>query len=777
MRRVRTVCGLGIAGLLLGGLTLTPGGTAKAAAPAADLLDAASATLSDVAELPIGVHYPLDASVGPTLAAWRQTPSGAAQLRRHSGSTPAVGTKRMWPALDQVKGVVYTKRYTLRGVGKNIEVWVATGPGPDGVMGTDFPKGDCRYEVSGSTTITDAEIAALMNQYDNNILPKESKAFSVAPPRDGSKKTENDDTKGLDFSGDGNKTVTLVDNVRDPNFYDFPKNQTYVAGFFSAQFNDLTDRNVMTIDAYDWTHRTGVDPRDDQNPDICKSRPSRPRLYEGIFAHEYQHLLQHYVDPAEVNFINEGLSDYAISLTGYASTTHTVFQKKNESHIICFNGFGIVRTKYNPNPQPCGGPENSLTLWGDEGDGGEILADYGEAWSFLLFLKDRYGPKILESIHRDGQYQGLTGVQVALDKYGKHAKVADVLHDFQLMTLLDKLVSQGKVSGISRARVSTPSLNSSINLLNPAAYIKPGAAPNGADFVPLRTTGAGFLPGKALSEFGFAGAHGLPAIPLAWTEVPKTPLLPPLILPSVPNAPPPDPIVLPDLGPLPIDHPALFSGNSSNTDASAVFRVTVPSNAPRLTYTSSWSMEDGFDWGYTVISTDDGKTYRTLGNANTKPTRDPAPDGQALTGSSPIATPQTFDLAPYAGQSVILGFRYVSDPLVNAGGWYIDDVKVGDTVISDGSSIAPFKSFTEMHPVVVHNWSVALVGLDEAHHRAHVARFNGRFDLTLTKSQIKEFAGYPTLVAVISYDDPTETVQTYAPYTLTVDGVGQAGGH
>ena len=41
----------------------------------------------------------------------------------------------------------------------------------------------------------------------------------------------------------------------------------------------------------------------------------------GVFAHEYQHLLQSYADSAEVNFVNEGLSDFAISLTGYANTT------------------------------------------------------------------------------------------------------------------------------------------------------------------------------------------------------------------------------------------------------------------------------------------------------------------------------------------------------------------------------------------------------------------------------------------------------------------------
>ena len=50
-----------------------------------------------------------------------------------------------------------------------------------------------------------------------------------------------------------------------------------------------------------------------------------------------------------------------------------------------------MQTAFNPNPRDCGGPENSLTLWGDEGNGNEILADYGNAWSFMLFLYDRYG--------------------------------------------------------------------------------------------------------------------------------------------------------------------------------------------------------------------------------------------------------------------------------------------------------------------------------------------------------------------------------------------------
>ena len=194
-----------------------------------------------------------------------------------------------------------------------------------------------------------------------------------------------------DYSGAGDKIVTLVDNVRDDNFYDFPAAPTYIAGFFWSALNEYLDRNVMTIDAFDWLHRTGAAPADAPTADLCTSRPARPYLYEGVFAHEYQHLLQYYTDPNEVNFVNEGLSDFAETVTGYANSNATVFQAGPQSHLYCFNGFGTVTTPYNTNPRDCGGPENSLTLWGDEGSGNEILADYGNAWSFMLYLYDHYG--------------------------------------------------------------------------------------------------------------------------------------------------------------------------------------------------------------------------------------------------------------------------------------------------------------------------------------------------------------------------------------------------
>ena len=191
----------------------------------------------------------------------------------------------------------------------------------------------------------------------------------------------------------------LIDNVRDDNLYDLNNTQgfSYIAGFFSSGLNGFFNRNVMTIDAFDWLHRTGQNPPNEPVPgNNCTSAPARPSLYEGVFAHEYQHLLLSYVDPAEATWINEGTSDMAIALTGYGDPAAPITDLHFDSHIQCFPGYNSVQTDANPNPRP-GGPENSLNVWGDQNfdHEQEILCDYGAAYSFLLWLADTYGDGVI----------------------------------------------------------------------------------------------------------------------------------------------------------------------------------------------------------------------------------------------------------------------------------------------------------------------------------------------------------------------------------------------
>jgi len=295
--------------------------------------------------------------------------------------------------------------------------------------------------------------------------------------------------------------------------------------------------------------------------------------------------------------------------------------------------------------------------------------------------------------------------------------------------------------------VTTPSLRSTVNLANPDSYDDPGAAPNGADYVPLQRANGRLLRGRQLDRLSFRGARTLPALPLEWTLVNNDPDRP--------------------------GNSVLWSGNESNTDASAVTEVTVPAADPTLTFLAKYGAEEGYDYGYVQVSTDGGATYTSIEGDKTGP----APLGPGLHGTTAGFEPHSFDLSAYAGQTVLVSFRYVSDGSVNEGGLLIDDVSVGGTVISDGSSLEPFNSPSEVHQTEVHNWNLRLVGINEGRKPVVLqVQYDGQDRLRLRERQLRQFRKYDKVVAIVAYDEPTELVQQYAPYTLEVNGVLQPGG-
>ena len=172
-----------------------------------------------------------------------------------------------------------------------------------------------------------------------------------------------------------------------------------------------------------------------------------------------------------------------------------------------------------------------------------------------------------------------------------------------------------------------------------------------------------------------------------------------------------------------------------------------------------------------MISTDGGASYTPLANANTVD----GPLGPALNGVATAFATQTFDLTAYAGKTVLLAFRYVSDGGVNEGGWFVDNVKVGDTLVSDGTDVDVFKSATQVYATPIYAFNVRLVGINRAKHTVLV-QTHAKRSFTLTKSQVKALRKYPRVVAVVSYDEPTEQYQPQAQYTLTANKVVQPGG-
>ena len=78
----------------------------------------------------------------------------------------------------------------------------------------------------------------------------------------------------------------LIDNVRDENFYDTNNANGYSRtsrGSTRRFYDDLTNRLVMSIDSFDWIHRTGANPPNEPVAGIlCLNATARPFLYEGV---------------------------------------------------------------------------------------------------------------------------------------------------------------------------------------------------------------------------------------------------------------------------------------------------------------------------------------------------------------------------------------------------------------------------------------------------------------------------------------------------------------
>lgn len=723
---------------------------------------------------------------GHLVMAKKRTMAQRRSFAAASDGDPQVGDVRTWLAEDDTDDSIYLKDYTLRGVGDHIEVWVANDRA--------FPAGDCRNAL-GMTDITDSQVSSFIKEFDSNIYPTESAAFSVPPDRDGSGAalfTDSDGTQKPIGAGQvdqsrADDTVVLVDNVKDANYYapGTPDGQTYIAGFFWSTFNSYADRNIMTIDAYDWLHRTGANPPDDSGDPgyqacAAASGAPRPHLYEGTFAHEYQHLLEHYVDPDETSWVNEGLSDYAQTLVGYVDPSVPVTDPSADSHIGCFSGF--------LSGQGYGGPENSLTRWGDQG-GPEILCDYGAAYSFMQYLYGHYGEAFMSQLHKEPG-NGLEGLQAVLDAHGSSESAMDVVHRWAAAMALDNVVDNGaKLAGGDPEAYSEDTLGAQINWAatygdinhdgtsdDPGneAYATPGAAPNGSDYVRLGRQGtqqghgrksAEYFTAHDLHSLDFNGSASLPPDPIEWT--------------SVDDAPGHD------------GDPALFSGRGDEIDHSAVLPAVTVKAGDQLTFDTSYDTEEGWDFFFVQVSTDGGKTWKSLPVDGTTEETDPSayPTVQdnvpGFTGDSKGWVSKSYDLSEYAGQQVLINFRYITDWATNLDGVWLDNVAVGGNTLVDGSSTQGLRSMTEVNPVPVAGYTVQLVGYTADGSRAWIGRVpvrqagDGSWRARLNTHDLRSMLGKSkdsTVAAIVMQDDPTESVTKYARYTLTVNGVEQPGG-
>ena len=155
-------------------------------------------------------------------------------------------------------------------------------------------------------------------------------------------------------------------------------------------------------------------------------------------------------------------------------------------------------------------------------------------------------------------------------------------------------------------------------------------------------------------------------------------------------------------------------GNQSDSTLTREFDLTGAASAT-LNYWVWFDIEDGWDYGYLVVSTDGGETWQGLetpGMTDYDPQEQTYTD-RFYTGSSGGEwVEETADLTPFAGQTILLRFEYVTDPLVAHAGWAIDDLSIPEIGYYDdfesesGWQAAGFNNVTAYLPQA---WSVQLV--------------------------------------------------------------------
>jgi len=111
----------------------------------------------------------------------------------------------------------------------------------------------------------------------------------------------------------------------------------------------------------------------------------------------------------------------------------------------------------------------------------------------------------------------------------------------------------------------------------------------------------------------------------------------------------------------------------------------------QLTFSTQYEIETGWDFGFVQVSTDSGATWTSLSDVEGRTTYEHDPNAiteivdnlPGFTGFSDGWVHETFDLSPYAGGTIMLRFRYMTDWAVTYLGWFLDEI----TITADGATI------------------------------------------------------------------------------------------
>ncbi len=543
----------------------------------------------------------------------------------------SVGETLEWLVLDDYTGETFFSLFELRGIGNAAEIWVQ--------VDMSYPDG------RETPIITNSNVTYMLNEFETNIYPVCNYYFGVPDFHNGSNAelyASGEVPEGI-YEEENGRIVILVSNIRDTAYYSrsYPY---YIVGYYWSYLERQFDRNIITIDSADWENRVGDD-------------AARPNLYEATVAHEYQHLIHDDYNPTDDIFMNEGCSMYAEPLCGYPIDWGSI------------NSFLAT-------------PDNSLTEWGDQGSI-NILADYGQALLWSIYLSDHYGGADFLSYFVKSAVPGIAGINNALTYFGCTGTFEEVFYDWTLANVLH-------TNDIGGGKFNYNTIDLGCAEADPVRVydIKRPWCPltSGTDFGQTKTilhknTGAYLV-----------GSYGTDYIMLSGL---KDSMSQQFIFDGNDTASPPIWIREDQDGDGDLEWYSTSAG--AEKDLALIAVLPALSGPTALSFETYYDIEPLWDYGFVQISTDGGSTWTSLANEHTTVDHDPeaypviVDNLPGLTGESDgwITMSFNFDLTPYEGD-VLLSFRYMTDWGTEDPGWWIDNIKINDVTIDDADNMIIF---------------------------------------------------------------------------------------
>ncbi len=157
-----------------------------------------------------------------------------------------------------------------------------------------------------------------------------------------------------------------------------------------------------------------------------------------------------------------------------------------------------------------------------------------------------------------------------------------------------------------------------------------------------------------------------------------------------------------------------YPADESAVSMTRAFDLTTLTEAT-LTFWAWYDIEAGWDYGYVAVSADGGERW-TLLQTNTSTLDNPQGNsfGPGFTGRSEGWVSQTADLTPYAGQSILLRFWYITDSAIHQQGFVIDDIAIPQLGYEDGGEGDTgwvFAGFVRTGPVLPQKFMVQRIDI------------------------------------------------------------------